>query len=125
MQSQRKISKSNPTSIQQAIITLDDGSIFDIFCEQLLKDVSLCGLPSEEIDFRDINTLIGSLKDFVMHRMERDAESLRALLYRIDLDEKMLVDLVTSKDENGENIANAIVIRELQKVLYRLKGRLD
>lgn len=119
------MSNDKPASIDQALIKLDDNSVFDIFREQLLKDVALCGMPSDDIDCNDINALIRSLIAFVEHYMKIDPESLRSLLYRIDLDESILVDLVTAKNQNYEVLAHAIVIRELQKVLYRIKGRLD
>ena len=119
------MSKNPVGSIEQALVKLDDKRLFDVFCEQLVKDLSLCGLPSDEIDCRDIESVSRSLSAFVSHYLEKDAEALRALLYRIDLSEAALVDLVAMSENRNNDIANAIILRELQKVLYRLKGRLD
>ena len=115
------MNKIIPSSVDQAIVELEDSILYNSFCDQLMKDFRLCGLSTDDIKTENLDALQQSLLIVIHHLLEKDVESLRALLYRIDLNEEKLVDLMTEGDEGqAERISQALLIRVLQKVWYRL-----
>ena len=118
--------KNSPATLGQALKALDNRLLYEAFCDQLLKDFRLCGLSVDEIETENIGLLQASLVLIVDGYLSTNAEPLRSLLYRIDIDEKKLVDLITGSEANRpEMISQAIIMRVLQKVWYRLRGSLD
>ena len=94
---------------------------------QLEKDFTLSGISiglsaivAPEVMWQ---MLLSTLDDL----LKNDPESLRNLLYRVDLNETMVNTMVTEKKETDflHELAQQLVAREIQKILNRLKQRLD
>lgn len=61
------------------------------------------------------------LVDIINHLISNDFERLVSILYRIDVDEKQLTDLLKKDESNnsGKIIADLIIQRQLQKISTR------
>ncbi|MEI9933466.1 MAG: hypothetical protein WDM71_01110 [Ferruginibacter sp.] len=67
-----------------------------------------------------LDELKKDLSIFINQLIQRDFHSLVALLYRIDISETKLKQLLDQMDENaGDIIADLIIERELQKIKSR------
>ena len=69
----------------------------------------------------DLNELKEKLTQHINHLIQHDFEKLVALLYRIDVNEKKLKELLQRYSENNssEIIAQLIIERQLEKIKTR------
>lgn len=89
--------------------------------QQLHKDLQSSGLALDEDISADPDKMLEALKQLVQVLLEESTERLFALLYRIDLSENE-VSAFLHPDHKGDpatSIAQAIMDRELKKVIIR------
>ena len=112
---------SNQYSVE--LKSLEKGIYTDVI-KQIIKDFQLVGLTPtwKEIDKPDVFWM--EFIQVINELLLNEPEKVRALLYRVDLDESVLNTLVesTAIDKIAE-FSRQILIRETQKVMSRLKNR--
>ena len=95
----------------------------DIYLEvlrQTTKDFHLTGLMPNWTENDDPDVFWGTFLEMVHQLLKYEPEKLRALLYRIDLDEQLLNKLFGSNSEEEiAEFSKHILIREMQKVIKR------
>lgn len=100
----------------------DQSEIIRLTAEQVIKDFALFGI---EIKFSGsvpgaYDELFEQLDSSLIDLLNSDYRKLLALLYHIDLSEKVLNDRLTSHPGNPSEIITRMVLeRELKKVLIR------
>lgn len=93
--------------------------------ELIRKDFGLEGTdPDESIHF-DFEWLLRQLTLHVNYLLDHDFNKLMNALYRIDIGESQVNEILTQSKsgEIGKEIARAIIEREKQKVITRQKYR--
>ncbi|MFT5184030.1 MAG: hypothetical protein ACI84C_001158 [Flavobacteriales bacterium] len=107
---------------QELAVHLDQSEIVVLVKEQVDRDFHFFSLVvnwSEEDS--SAKALWSSLANLVEYLMEKDKNRLMQVIYRIDLAEGELTEVLTDfsiEDVNGR-IASLILFRELQKVILR------
>lgn len=89
--------------------------------EQLKKDLAQAGV---EITFSGnvfgaYDELFGQTEPVIRKFMEGAREKLMQLLYRIDISEKMLGEILANEKDAAARLTRLILFRELQKVVIR------
>jgi len=88
---------------------------------QLQKDLQSSGLGFQEELTPDPDQTLNALEELVRTLLEENTERLFALLYRIDLSEREVSAFLhpDQEEEPARAIAQAIMDRELKKVIIR------
>ena len=107
---------------QKELKKLRDGSVFRALVLQLEKDLFMSGMNGEELRSGTPEELIFSLRTIMVNALKHDAELLRSFLYRVDVDEKLVVELITRTDDAPENLVKTVLFRILEKVEYKQKN---
>ena len=89
--------------------------------EQLRKDLEQFG---EEIIYsgdpaKAYDELFSQTRPFILKLVQRNYEKLLQLLYRIDVNEKLVAEIVNSGEDIASGLTRLILFRELQKVVIR------
>ena len=94
---------------------------------QLEKDFTLSGISIDLSAARAPEVMWQMLLSTLDDLLKNDPESLRNLLYRVDLNEAMVNAMVLEKKETDflQELALQLIAREIKKILNRLKQRLD
>lgn len=96
--------------------------LLNLTVEQIKKDFNLFGI---EISFsghadKAYNELFSQIKPYIESLLNHNYEKLLTLLYRIDVTEKSISNIVlNSGDEMVNEMTDLIIKRELQKVVIR------
>lgn len=92
----------------------------ELVAAQLEKDFSMCGVVYEISDF-EAPTIIEELQITVGSLIAHDSKKLVQFLYRVDLNEKLLQQLIQQGKEDISIALSAMILeREGKKVLSRL-----
>lgn len=114
--------KKNLPQDKYNLIKLRDDQLFEQVVSQLEKDVHLTAMDASFLDKRGPLELLESLKLFFANQLRHDPEKLRALLYRVDINEDEISRLIIESIGTSEmisDLATSVIMRELQKVLMR------
>jgi hypothetical protein len=95
--------------------------------KQLEKDFALSGISIDLPNNVQPSTMWKNVLKTLNELLKNDPELLRNLLYRIDLNENKVQTIVLENKEKDflHILAQQLILREIQKVLNRLKHRLD
>ena len=100
-----------------------DDTIVTQSYELIRKDLGL----EEEWGFEDSNNTFDRLEEFLTHQikylLDHDFGRLLNALYRVDISEGTLKQILAHNDHVARDLARAVIAREKQKVLTRLKHR--
>ena len=104
----------------QSLFALEQMEMLKKLIEQLNKDLSLSGIDTQF----DINwnpeSLISNLTKIIAALMEKDYQKFMNFLYRVDIPEKKLGNIVTSDFNAAVNeIVLMVLKKEWQKVWFR------
>lgn len=88
----------------------------EILANQLQKDIQL-----EIADRKSHNEIRNALVDHINYLINHDFEKLVFILYRIDVNEKKMKELLA--DQNGENAAMLITDLIIERQLQKIEGR--
>jgi paraquat-inducible protein B len=72
-----------------------------------------------------IDAFTQELSNYINHLLNTDFEKVVSLLYRIDVDENKIKNLLENTTNSSFTIAQAIIERQLQKIKSRQKYRRD
>jgi hypothetical protein len=115
------MTKSLPESFQKLAEQSNDPEQFRIkVAEQLVKDFEMCGIDLQFED-HDAETIIEELTITVGSLIAHDSKRLVQFLYRVDLNERTLVNMlnVASEQDIAVPMSMMILEREGKKVMLR------
>ena len=97
--------------------------LFDKFVNQLHKDFELAGFAKHTPNFNS-NNLQHIIDELVISILKIDAAllNIQTLLYRIDVSEKQINQLLTNNTDNNnyyQKIAQLIIKRTVQKIILK------
>ena len=99
--------------------------IYQEVVRQILKDFHLVGLNPNWTENDEPEVFWSEFLHAINHLLSNEPERIRALLYRIDLDELLLNNLFESNSPKDiVEFSKHILIREMQKVANRMKGKI-
>ena len=90
--------------------------------EQMKKDFDWTDLSFILSDQQELyQNLVNLIKPFISKLIDDNYQKLLELLYRIDINEKVLAETINTSDKDNlaEEITKLIILRELQKVVRR------
>ena len=104
---------------------MDEVTLAKSSYQLVLKDLGL----EDDISFEGSENAFGRLEEWltvrINHLLDHDFNGLLNALYRIDVSEKALKELMLEPDQSeiARELAKAIIERQKQKVITRLKYR--
>lgn len=108
------------------ISDLEDQELFREIEVQLKKDILFSGLEADSLNSENVTDYINSLKEFIDVTLKIDPEKIRALFYRVDVNENEITDLFQDSTLNDDlllKLTKSLLYREMQKIISRKKYR--
>ncbi len=100
-----------------------DLEIIRLTAEQVKKDFEIFGheIKFSGNEFTAYEELKNQLAPLLLKLYQSNSSAFQSLLYRVDISEKKFRELIenTSKENFAEQLAEAVIQREFQKVLTR------
>ena len=117
------MSEKNVPERTPDLILLRENGLFESVVSQLEKDFNLSGYDAGRLDKKEVVKFVQSLNRFIEEELRHKPEQLRALLYRIDVREVDIVEMLGDFNDKlmVRRLAFAILTRILEKIESRKK----
>jgi hypothetical protein len=101
---------------------MDDSKLIEISYQLIQKDFQL-EKESVEVQMNSFERLKTYVTKIVSYLLDKDMNGLLNILYRIDVGEETVKQILATShpDLLAENLANAIIARERKKAEYKMK----
>ena len=107
-------------SSTELLIAIDENSLYDDLVIQLNKDFEIIGTDVNFLETENPIDLFEYLQEVISQLLEKHFDVFLNLLYRIDINEDVIKDIINQMAEDTEQqIAFAVLKREWQKVWFR------
>ena len=88
---------------------------------QIEKDFGMVGFEFSNAPYLKLESLLSELESIIANLQQENHSKWMKIVYRVDLTEKQYKFAKGLHGEPAENLAKAVVLRELQKVYTRKK----
>lgn len=101
---------------------MDDSKLIEISYQLIQKDFQI-EAESNEVAIHSFERLKNHVTQIVSYLLDKDMSRLLIVLYRIDVGEELVKNILATShpDLLASNLAEAIISRERKKAEYRLK----
>ncbi len=102
--------------------SLNSKELFELFKQQLIKDLGECGCENEFVSLlpADFEPIRQQLSAVLKQHEKKAGFNIQQLLYRVDINEKQLNERLKQNDEDYLSVVSELIIKRiLQKVVLR------